>query len=184
MSMKIEKAAAEREELAAGVLEHFERLVAVTEKYRQQHPPDLEEMRQALAPLVELAQAVRTEYANYQTQFAALLERIAAVDLDALENFPGFGQISPLPAAARAARRTIAAALEDLDDVLEQADAFAKGERSDVQLWDIREIVPRLEHGLWDLPGQIRFLSSRMGNFQSSQPGPPSAQATSGIRTV
>jgi ABC-type transporter Mla subunit MlaD len=184
MSHKIESAAAEREPLFVETLEHLERITARVEAYRQENPPALAEIQATLAPVVELARGLRAEYAAYQARFAHLLERVAALDLDALENFHGFGHISPLPATARRLQREIVAAMEDLDGVLAQADAFVRGERADVQLWDIRETVRRLEEALRELPSGLRFLMAHMGTFESSQPTPPGETIQSSVRHV
>ena len=181
MSVKIEKAAAEREPLAVETLEHLTRLEAVVDRYRQQTPPDPAEIQSALDPLVRLAAALRDEYAGYQQAFAPLLDRFAALDVDALETFHGFGQISPVPRRARELKRAIAAALEDLDDVLNQWAAFGDGKRSDVQLREIRGLVPRLEMDLWRLPDELRFFHSRVGNFEAEEPAPPGITVTGPI---
>ncbi len=172
MSIKIEKAAAEREALAGDTAAHLATLEAMVGRYRAENAVDPDTRRRELEPLANLARALRTEYAAYQGRFAALLDRAAVLDLDALENFRGFSQVSPLPAAARRITVAIAAALAELDDVLRQAEGVATGERQDARLWDIQETVTRLEEALWHLPGDIRLIMSRIGTFESAQPIP------------
>lgn len=141
-SPKIEKAVVEREPVAVGVLEQLEKLEAVVERYREQHPPDAAEIHPALAPLTALARELRNEYAKYEARFTPILDRIMALDLDALRNFHGFSEVRPLPRRARDIKRAIAAAIEDIEGALVQMDAFSQGKREHAALGDFGHAAP------------------------------------------
>jgi len=169
MSVERMTAAAAREPLAASILEYIERLEAVVEEWRRAKPSEPAEIRRALEPIAEQAEKVRAEYGLYRERLTPILERLAALDLDALENFRGFPHISAVPSAARRIGRTMAAAIEDLDGVVSQAEAFTRGERADVPLWEMRRTVAAYNAGLLELTKDVRFFLAAMKMFNSAQ---------------
>jgi len=175
--MNGEPTASERNGVADLVLTHVEVLEAMAEHWNQQAGETNAEARAALGPLVEQARALQSSYAAFREQFYTLLDRVATLDLDALQNFHGFGELHALNQEARKIKRDIAAALEDFGAMLAEADAFIRGEQPGFRLWDFRWMTDRYTEGLRQLFADIRHLGSRMRRFKVQQPNPESRDA-------
>lgn len=174
----------EVDELAESIAQCYEKVRALAEKWRQENPPDRAKIQQALEPLAERARTLRTLYVGYRERFAPLLEKIAALDLDSLENLHDFGQVSVTPEAARRVCRAMAAGVDDLERIVGEADAFAAGKREDIAFVDFSRIVERLTHEGRELFADLRYILSRLGTFADNQPAPPGETTLSDIRMV